>query len=72
MLDEEELTEAEREERRNGVPPPFMDWNKLSLDDMVEYLERQHMFSSSGESLCIFKLIEFYKSHKEDDKTQTS
>lgn len=42
----------------------WIDWNKLSLDEMVKYLENKHMFSSTGESKCIFELIEFYQKNK--------
>lgn len=58
-----ELSAVEREERSKELPKPFIDWNKVPLDDMVKYLEDLHMFSSSAESKCIFELIEFYKRH---------
>jgi hypothetical protein len=28
-----------------------MDWNTLSLDQMVEYLRKKYMFSSSGDDV---------------------
>lgn len=59
-----ELTTKEKEDRINGVddiPPGFMDWNELSLDIIVSYLENKYMFLSSGDAYCINKLIEFYK-----------
>ena len=40
------------------------DWNTLSLDQMVEYLRKKYMFSSSGDAKCIFHLIEWYDNHK--------
>jgi len=46
----------------------FIDWNTLSMDQLVSYLERKHYFGSSGESLAINKLIEFYKKYKENEK----
>ncbi len=42
---------------------PF-DWNTLTLDQMVEYLRNKHRLSSTGESKCIFHLINFYDKHK--------
>jgi hypothetical protein len=42
----------------------WIDWNKLSLDEMVEYLKQKHQFSSTGESKCIFELIQFYEDRK--------
>lgn len=43
----------------------FFDWNVLTLDQMVEYLEEKHKFSSTGEAKCIYHLIEFYKKHRD-------
>lgn len=40
------------------------DWNKLTLDQMVEYLRQKFMFDSSGDAKCIYHLIEFYDKHK--------
>jgi len=50
------------------LPEGWLDWNTLTLDQMVEYLEEKYRFSSSGEALCIFRLIEFYEKNK---KTQS-
>ncbi len=50
------------------LPEGWMDWNTLTLDQMVDYLREKHMFSSSGESLCIHKLIEFYDRNKWIDR----
>lgn len=50
----------------------WLDWNTLTLDQMVEYLEHKYALSSSGDAKCIFSLIEYYKQHKvksdEDEK----
>jgi hypothetical protein len=43
----------------------FVDWNQYSLDELADYLSKKHMFSSSGESLAIYKLIEFYRNNKD-------
>lgn len=43
-----------------------LDWNTLTLDQMVDYLENKYKFSSTGDAKCIFTLIEFYKKHKEN------
>jgi hypothetical protein len=42
----------------------FVDWNQYDLDHFANYLEDKWKFSSSGEALAIFKLIEFYRTHK--------
>lgn len=42
----------------------WLDWNTLSLDQMVEYLRKKYMFSSSGDAKCIYHLIDFYDKHK--------
>lgn len=43
----------------------WLDWNLLSLDQMVEYLRNKYRFSSTGDAKCIYHLIEFYDKHKE-------
>ena len=48
----------------SALPEGWMDWNTLSLDQMVEYLRKKYMFSSSGDAKCIYHLIEFYDNHK--------
>ena len=48
----------------SALPNGWMDWNKLTLDQMVEYLRKKYMFSSSGDAKCIYHLIEFYDNHK--------
>ena len=48
----------------SALPNGWMDWNKLTLDEMVEYLRNKYMFSSSGDAKCIYHLIEFYDNHK--------
>lgn len=61
-----ELTTKEKEDRINGIddmPPGVIDWNKLSLDMIVTYLENKYMFSSSADAHCIYRLIKFYKEH---------
>lgn len=45
----------------NKMPEGWMDWNLLTLDQMVDYLKNKYMISSSGEAKCIFSLIEFYE-----------
>ncbi|MCK9417123.1 dihydrofolate reductase [Candidatus Dojkabacteria bacterium] len=60
-----ELTTKEKEERNNEIlPNGFVDWNKFSLDELADYLEKKWMFSSSGEALAIFKMVDFYRKHK--------
>ena len=48
-----------------ALPNGWMDWNELTLDEMVEYLRNKYMFSSSGDAKCIYHLIEFYDNHKQ-------
>lgn len=50
------------------LPGGFIDWNKLSLDEMVDYLKKKYMFGSSGDAKCIFELIDFYEKHKNNIK----
>lgn len=61
-----ELTPSEKRERENGPlnNGPFLDWNKVPLDDMVEILRKKYMFLSTPESKCINELISFYDKHK--------
>jgi hypothetical protein len=42
----------------------FVDWNKFTLDELADYLEKKWKFSSSGEALAIMKLIDFYRQNK--------
>jgi len=46
------------------IPEGFMDWNKLTLEQMVEYLRHKYRYSSSGDAKCIYALIEFYDETK--------
>ena len=45
----------------DSLPGGFIDWNTLSLDEMVKYLKEKYMFSSTGDAKCIHHLIEFYE-----------
>ena len=47
------------------LPKGWIDWNELTLDEMVEYLKDKHMYSSTGESKCIYELIDFYEKNKQ-------
>lgn len=46
------------------LPEGWLDWNTLTLDQMVEHLRKKFMFDSSGDAKCIYHLIEFYDKHK--------
>lgn len=48
----------------SALPEGWLDWNTLSLDQMVEHLRNKYKFSSSGDAKCICHLIEFYDKHK--------
>lgn len=61
-----ELTPSEKRERENGSlnNGPFLDWNKVPLDDMVEILREKYFYSSTSEAKCINELINFYDKQK--------
>lgn len=42
----------------------FADWNKKSLDELVQHLERKFAFDSSGTAKAIFTLTEYYHKTK--------
>lgn len=48
----------------NSSDSSMFDWNTLRLDQMVEYLRKKYMFSSTGDAKCITHLIDFYDKHK--------
>ena len=48
-------------EKSSKLPDGWKDWNTLTIDQMVEYLENKYKFSSTGDAKCIFTLIDFYK-----------
>jgi len=49
------------------VPEGWLDWNTLSLDQMVEHLRNKYEYSSTGDAMCIHRLIEFYEKNKKGD-----
>ena len=48
----------------SALPEGWLDWNKLSLEQMVEHLRKKYMFNSGVDAKCIYHLIEFYDKHK--------
>ena len=46
----------------------MLDWNTLSLDQMVDYLENKYKYSSTGDAKCIAELIDFYRKNKNNKK----
>jgi hypothetical protein len=54
----------EQIEKNKYIGIGFLDWNTLTLDQMVEYLEEKHKLSSTGEAKCIFELIKYYKDNQ--------
>jgi hypothetical protein len=62
----ENMNEAEKPQMNIGsaLPDSCLDWNTLSLDQMVEHLRQKYLFSSSGDAKCIHHLIEFYDKYK--------
>jgi hypothetical protein len=69
-MENENLNEAEKpalnktDVSDSALPEGWLDWNTLSLDQMVKHLRQKYMFSSSGDAKCIYHLIEFYDKHK--------
>ena len=46
----------------------FFDWNKLTMNQKIEYLRNKHMYLSTGEAKCIMDLInEYEKNNNVDD-----
>lgn len=56
------LSKEEQDEifKKSGM----MDCNQLSLDQLADYLESKYRFSSQLEGLAVYKLVEFYRTHK--------
>ena len=59
------------EDKLNTNNPPneykvedLFDWNTLTLEQMVDFLERKYMFLSTGEAKCIMELVRFYQINK--------
>ena len=46
----------------------FADWNKKSLDELVNHLEREFMVSSTGTAKAVFELISFYRKNSQSHK----
>ena len=69
-IEEQNLNEPQKPQLNIGavsgsaLPDGWLDWNTLSLDQMVEHLRKKYMFDSSGDAKCIYHLIEFYDKHK--------
>jgi len=42
----------------------FVDWNKFSMDELADFLEKKWMVHSSGEALAIMKMVDFYRKNK--------
>lgn len=53
-----------KNDNTNALPEGWLDWNTLTLEQMVDYLRKKYKFSSSGDAKCIYHLIEFYDKHK--------
>lgn len=62
--DKIESKDVIRNSSSGSLPEGWLDWNALSLEQMVSYLRQKHMLSSSGDAKCIYSLIEFYDKHK--------
>jgi hypothetical protein len=58
LLKKYKLPEIKWNKATKDIPEGMADWNKLSIDDYCNYLERKHMFSSTGESKAIFEIIQ--------------
>ncbi len=53
--------------KKEELPEGWLDWNTLSLDQMVDHLKNKFRFDSSGTAKCIFTLIEFYEDYKRSE-----
>lgn len=42
----------------------FADWNKKSLDELVQHLQREFGYQSTGTAKAIFELISYYEKTK--------
>ncbi len=51
-------------EDKPQIPAGWLDWNTLSLDQMVSHLEQEFKYSSTGTAKCIHHLVEFYHQNK--------
>ena len=60
-----ELSTQEKLDRINNVelemPYPFVDYNKIPFETLVEQLYRRYMFLSNGDAYIINRLIDFWK-----------
>ena len=56
------LTEDQLKQAKNTSG--FLDWNTLTLDQMVNYLDDKYKYSNTGDAKCIYHLIEFYRKTK--------
>jgi len=64
MLITEEQKIKDNPPASKGPVAGFVDWNQFSMDELAEYLEDKHKYSSSGEALAIHKLVAFYQENK--------
>lgn len=48
----------------------MFDMNKLSLDQMADYLEKKYMVHSSADAKCICELIDFYRINKPKEQVR--
>ena len=46
-------------------PAPVIDWNKFTMQQFIEHLEEEFMFSSTGTAKSVFELIRAYKDMRE-------
>lgn len=53
---------------KDKMPEGWMDWNTLSLNEMVEYLRDKYCIHSSGDAKCIMSLIDYYDKYKNANK----
>lgn len=46
----------------------FIDMNKISLDVLADYLEKEYMYDSLGDGYAILKFVDFYRKNKKQDE----
>jgi hypothetical protein len=63
---ENEIVENEKTAHLESlsVPEGWIDWNKLTLDQAVNWLRKRFMFESSGDARTVYMLIDFYDKYK--------
>ena len=49
---------------QSELPEGWTDWNTLSLDQLVDHLEKEFMVSSTGTAKAVNELVRFYRNRE--------